>query len=395
MHVANVKDRDPLVNAVAGAIAPVDSADAEHRNVALVLAPPGFGKSSVLSAAAALSARRLGARVVWVSGAVVASERHLARLLFSGGGPDPVQDDGKGSNDSGERCAAITSLEAAFTALEKSREPVVVAIDDLDELVFKREGLAEQLAQLAFSGAVHLMASCKPAGGRRLMAQQHPFAAAVVAHGGRIASTSLSALNDEAAHALIRRRAPRLSEATTQVIIDAAGGHPTALVFLSRLTELRVRDPSLRSAIPNAARLPELFARAAEFAGAVYAEAWAALGPQQRAVIWQLSTSTGPTTAADIAQSLALSPSHVSAQLTRLVGDGLVSRTGIRGQFVIAPLLAEWIVRRAARAGTVQASAMARVARTRGPNSRSRSMATHQKHASGPALSYLPREEVD
>ena len=358
MHVSTPRSPDPLVNAVAEAVAPSGSAGAEPQSLAIVLGPPGFGKSSVLSAATALSARRLGARVVWVNGAVVASEGHLARLLSSDGEPQTLQANGRreaATEDIEERHASITSLEAACTALETSMESIVVAIDDFDALVFKREGLAERLARMASTGNVCLIASCKAAGGRRLIAKQHRFAATVAAHGGRIASVWLTALDHEAARALIRRRAPRLSEGATQIIIDAAGGHPAALVFLSRLTELsgRGRRPrSTRHSSADIADLPELFARAAEFAGTVYAESWAALGPQQRAVLWQLSTCRGPTTAADIAQAIALSPSHVSAQLTRLVGDGLVRRTGVRGQFVVAPLLAEWIVRRAARAGT-------------------------------------------
>jgi hypothetical protein len=46
---------------------------------------------------------------------------------------------------------------------------------------------------------------------------------------------------------------------------------------------------------------------------------------------------------------LVLSPSHVSAQLTRLGDEGLVYRLEARGRFAVAPLLASWIRTRATR----------------------------------------------
>jgi len=56
-----------------------------------------------------------------------------------------------------------------------------------------------------------------------------------------------------------------------------------------------------------------------------------------------------PASASEVASGIALPASHVSAQLTRLSADGLVRRTGVRGQFTVAPLLSGWIGRRAAR----------------------------------------------
>lgn len=361
-------DQDPIVTGVADAVAPsavkrpmadvgTPSSPRWHlagAHAALIVGPPGFGKSSVLAAAADLIARRTEARVLPISGSVVASEGHLARLLARGvRGLDPH---GAGRERSTDRNQDTSwSLDTTCAALAASATPILLAVDDLDALVFKREWVTERLVDLVTSPTVRLIASCLPAAAERFLAPDRPFATALGARGGRITSVALVALEDEQARLLVRRRAPRLSAAATATVIAAAGGHPAALVFLSRLAELRSATAAGHTngnpASPrDVTRLGKLFDRAAEFAGAVYAEPWAALGPQQRAVLWQLSAMPGPTTAAEVATAIELPPSHVSAQLTRLVADGLVRRTGVRGQFVVAPLLASWIARRAARA---------------------------------------------
>ncbi len=51
-----------------------------------------------------------------------------------------------------------------------------------------------------------------------------------------------------------------------------------------------------------------LLNRASEFAEAVYAESWAALGPQQRAILWALAIAAAATSAAEIAERIALPP---------------------------------------------------------------------------------------
>jgi DNA-binding transcriptional ArsR family regulator len=378
-------EKDPLVQTVAQALAPLDLEGAQvdisaetspswhpaGARAALIVGPPGFGKSSVLAAAADLTARRAGARVLSISGSIVASEGHLARLLSRVARPADVPHEvgtrealrgapaGTWSNpatasttDRAEHGAG--SLDVTCAALAASATPILVAIDDIDALVFKRERVTERLVEVVASPAVRLIASCLPAAAERFLGSGHPFAAALAVRGGRVTSVALAALEDEQARTLVRRRAPRLSEAVTAMVVAAGGGHPAALVFLSRLAELRgataARQHAGAASPQDATRLAKLFDRAAEFAGAVYAEPWAALGPQQRAVLWQLSAAPGPTTAAEVAAAIDLPPSHVSAQLTRLVADGLVRRTGVRGQFVVAPLLASWIARRAARA---------------------------------------------
>jgi DNA-binding transcriptional ArsR family regulator len=149
-------------------------------------------------------------------------------------------------------------------------------------------------------------------------------------------------------------------------VIREAGGHPAAIVFLSRLLTLH------QAATPKVASLLD---QAAEFAGAVYAEPWAMLGPQQRAILWHLASSRVSASAAEIASALCLPASQVSAQLTRLSSAGLLSGSRQRGRHAVAPLLARWIARRAVRdGGTVERrgeSKLREVAAIRGIRSRS------------------------
>jgi DNA-binding transcriptional ArsR family regulator len=327
------RDGDSLVTQIADAIAR-PAVRGRAGNV-FIAGPPGFGKTSLLAAATALVGRRLGVAVAWVSGGVVASDGHFTRLLAS---------------------------TAEGTDIDGQTQPSgVLAIDDIDVLVFKRERIAERIARLLASDSIRVLATCHPAAADRFSTTGHPFADAIYQTGDRVHVMTIDALDDESARALIRRRAPRLSDTAAQAIIAAAGGHPAALVFLSRLADLRTsdtgnhtgavaRDGYVNSLAEGEAQgIGALIDWAAEFAGAVYAESWAGLGPQQRAILWQLGKAGAPATASDIAEAIDLPASHVSAQITRLGADGLVRRTTVRGQFTLAPLLARWIARRAAR----------------------------------------------
>ena len=331
---------DPLVDAAATTVA---SSRVPGGRLGLILGLPGFGKTSLLAAAARAAAHDLGGRIVWLSGSIVANERHLLRLLprefHSRVGGEPTFDE------------------------EKRNGASVLAIDDIDALVFKRARVADLLTRLlADDPNLRMLASCHSAAAERFLSPNGWLKHLARKSVSPIGIVSIAPLDDDAARALIRRREPRLSEIAAERIIGAAGGHPAALVFLSRLAQLReptgIREattaPSHLSMVqPEIAvtenTVDDLITWAAEFAGAVYAESWAALGPQQRAVLWQLARCGSPTSASNIAVRLDLPPSHVSSQLTRLVADGLVRRTETRGQFGVAPLLAKWIGRRAAR----------------------------------------------
>jgi DNA-binding transcriptional ArsR family regulator len=134
-------------------------------------------------------------------------------------------------------------------------------------------------------------------------------------------------LNETAAEQLIQLRAPKLSAAARAFVVHQAGGHPGAIVFVSRIIE---------SLLKNRERFDATLALASaiEFAGAVYAEPWNALGPQQRAILWHLSgVSSEATSVTHIARALVLQSSHVSAQLARLVDEGLIRRDG-RGAYL-------------------------------------------------------------
>ena len=331
---------DVLVGAVADATAPLDGARAAR--AVLIVGAPGFGKTSVLAAAAAAVAGRLAARVLWLAGGAIASEGHLARLLADAAGARVGRQ-------------VPTLDEVVANALGDPDIATVLAVDDFDALTFKRDRVAELLGSAAASGSRNrLLLTCRPAAVPRLTAPAHPLVRALASAGTHAETVTIGALDDAAAWALVRRRAPRLSAAEASTVVGAAGGHPAALVFLSRLVALGPLAPSGADLAPagpdvDADAFGPVMAWAAEFAGAVYAEPWADLGPQQRAVLWQLARAGAATTASEVAAAIALPPSHVSAQLTRLVADGLALRTGMRGQFTLAPLLARWIVRRPAR----------------------------------------------
>jgi len=276
----------------------------------------------VLSSTAKKAQASLLLETIWIDGGIVASEGHLAALLASAGSIN----------------RSDASLEALIEEMtSEGRGPTLLVIDNLDSLVFKRERVTRALATFLESGSgQRILASCHPAAADRMVGGKGPFAAVA----GRTSTFTLMPLTDDEAEDLVRRRAPRLSAGVSDMVISAAGGHPAALVFLSRMAEVGV-DSELEAGA--------FFDRAAEFAGAVYAESWAHIGPQQRAILFQITRFGGSASMAEIAQALALPPSHVGAQMSRLVTDGLVLRPAMRGRYEIPMLLARWIERRATR----------------------------------------------
>jgi DNA-binding transcriptional ArsR family regulator len=354
MYVSNngTLRRDPLIARLAGLFRSAGaSGQVDGVTRALLIAgAPGFGKSSMLSAVTRLISRRNGDVILRVSGRVIASEGHLARLLLESSGSEAGR-----SGPSPSR-----SLESVFASLcGAPNRRVLLAVDDVDALLFKREQLARLLARtVVVNSQIRLVATCHPAARNRLTSPHHPFASQI---GMALRVTTLEALNENAATALLKRRAPQLPSDILPQVIRAAGGHPAALVYLGRLAELwgtgetwraqcaaaETRSLAKRVSMIAPATFQEFLERASEFAGAIYAEPWSALGPQQRAILWSLASSNESASAAAISERIELTPSHVSAQLTRLVDDGLVRRTHVRGQFALAPLLSSWIVGRA------------------------------------------------
>lgn len=301
MNVSSAQPADPLVMRIAK--------HCQTARTALIVGAPGMGKSSILHAVT-----KMCEPSVWISGEVVAGEGHLASLLDStaGGQTDP----------NGERLRSVLGRLAANS--------VTLAVDDLDTLISKREGIAAALnATLEFAG-VRLIGTAHPASVSRLSVGSGLMHEATV--------FSIGQMTDATAQILVARRAPTLSERLVARVVEWAGGHPAALVYLSRLAELAA-EPSVEV----------FFERAAEFAGAVYAEPWTALGPQQRAILRQMALSPNMVSTTEVAHALGLPAAHVGAQLSRLVMEGLARSTGHRGRYAVAPLLARWIVRRAAR----------------------------------------------
>lgn len=304
-------------------LASIEEAFRDGRTVVLVTGAPGMGKSSVIGAVARALRQDLG--TAWISGEVIASEEHTAVLLATALGVDHTP---------GEQ------LESVCRRFERSS--VLLVVDDLDALVFKREQIARALADLVEGDSgVRILASCHPGAVDRLTGPGTPFGS--VPSGPAV--VGLGYLDNDSAQRLVRRRAGRLAEPLIERVIEWGGGHPAALVFLSRLAE-----------VSTVTDMDEFFERAAEFAGAVYAEAWASLGPQQRAILWRLATAGGTAATAEIADDIRLPASHVGAQLSRLVMDGMAKRTGERGRYAVTPLLARWIERRAIRAPRTEES---------------------------------------
>jgi len=288
----------------------------------LIVAAPGMGKTSFLESC--VRQVRQSQRVVFVPGSVLASEGHLVHVLH---------------NSTRQSAAEHRDWKSGLRNFlcESPGARLVLAIDDFDQLAYKRDELARILATAAseLCGALLLLTGARSTVDR-IVGPGRPFA-------NILTTVSIGPLDDAAAEGLIRLRAQTLSETARLFVVRQAHGHPGAIVFLSRIVESLVKDGDRFDAI-------RALASATEFAGAVYAEPWSALGPQQRAILWHLSgIRDDASSVTHIARALVLQPSHVSAQLARLVDEGLIRRDG-RGAYAIAPLLATWIVARGARA---------------------------------------------
>lgn len=295
----------------------------------LIAAAPGMGKTSFLEAC--LRSVSETDRVVFVSGSVLASEGHFVRVLHAS------------TKDTSAEHRDWKSGLRTFLGAATSR-PLILAIDDFDQLAFKRDDLTKILAAAAASpdGAL-LLLTCSRSTIDRIVGAGRPFS-------GILTTVTIAPLDEIAAHQLIQLRAPMLPTKARAFVVHQAGGHPGAIVFISRIVE---------SLLENGSRFDpaRALASATEFAGTVYAEPWSALGPQQRAILWHLSrVRSEAASVTQIAQALVLQPSHVSAQLARLVDEGLIRRDG-RGAYAIAPLLANWIVARGAHASMMVALA--------------------------------------
>jgi hypothetical protein len=281
-----------------------------------------MGKTSFLEACI----RTVGEkdRVVFISGSVLASEGHFVSVLQA-----------SIKRASIERRDWRSGLRAFLTRGPDER--LVLAIDDFDQLAYKRDELTRILAEAASQpNATLLLLTGARSTVDRIVGPGRPFASLLT-------TLTIEPLDEQAAKRLIQLRAATLPEAARAFVVRETGGHPGAIVFVSRIVESLLKDGDRFDAI-------RALASATEFAGAVYAEPWSALGPQQRAILWHLSSvRSEAASVTHIARALVLQPSHVSAQLARLVDEGLIRRDG-RGAYAIAPLLASWIVARGARA---------------------------------------------
>jgi hypothetical protein len=290
-----------------------------------------MGKTSVLASAfRQLEATTSTIQRIWVSGSVIASEGQFFRSLAHEAGLPPLIH--RDWRDAGS--AVFESLRARVEGMDTS---LAIFIDDFDVLAFKRESLIEMLAtECARIPRGAVFASAARGAIDRILSPGRPFAS-------RLQPVILSLLSQREALELVHLRAPALPTALVQFVVAQAGGHPAALVFLSRIAELFVRAG-------NQGDTAGIMQWSGELAGSVYAEAWSALGPQQRAILWHVSTASGATQSVTrLADLLCLHPSHVSAQLTRLRDEGLVVRRNLRGQYAVAPLLARWILERVVR----------------------------------------------
>lgn len=299
----------------------------------MVTGAPGFGKTSVLNAAASKVVAKAGMKLLWVNGGIVGSEAHLARMISSAKAQqDPVA----------KTPSSRESLGQLFCELGRGRDrPWLLAVDDVDALFFKREELAALVAEaLLNSDEMQFLGTCHPSVGRRLT-QTSSFGRALK---GQIPTIRIGLFTDAEARELVDRRVPNLPGEVSAVVVREAGGHPAALVFLARLASIHFSQASSRG---NGSE--EFLDRAGELAGSVYAESWALRSPQQRAILWQLGTSATPAKAAVIAAAVELRAPQVSAQIKRLIDEGLVLPTAQRAHYTVAPLLARWIALRATR----------------------------------------------
>jgi len=316
-------------------LAPVDSSVADTVSAieggaqsVLIAGAPGMGKTSVLLASARRVAENTDRKVAWVSGSVVASEEHLARFLAA-----ELEKIGMGESE-----PVSVPLEAVFSWLDptETRRTLLLAIDDFDVLVFKRQGLGLRIAELGVrSPKIPIIVSCQLASVDKIK-KTSAFGQKL---GESLRVVPIPLLEDRPAKDLIDRRAPGLPPTAKSAILQEAGGHPAALVYLARLASESDTEKSITAFLE----------RAAEFAGSVYAEPWSVLSPQQRAVLWELAAASKPLTAGQVAERLALPAPQVSVQLKRLINHGLVLLANRKAHFTVAPLLTRWIAIRAAR----------------------------------------------
>lgn len=304
----------------------------------LIAGASGMGKTSLL-ASCVRHVRQRG-RVVSISGSVLASEGHFVHVLHS---------------SMPQLTAEHRDWKSGLRALLAGSpgHPLILAIDDFDQLAYKRDELGRILAASATDrvGVLLLLTGARSTVDR-ITGTGRPFASVLT-------TVLIEPMDEAAAENLIRLRTPGLSQAARMFVVRQAGGHPGAIVFLSRIVESIFKEGDRFDA-------SQALSYASEFAGAVYAEPWSALGPQQRAILWHLSSVQAESASAThIARELVLQPSHVSAQLARLVDEGLIRRDG-RGAYAIAPLLASWIVARGPRASIMTDSADQPCARSRG-----------------------------
>lgn len=295
----------------------------------LITGPPAFGRSALLASLFRTAVGPRGAGL-WVDGSSVANEDHLVAQLT--GCMRPGRALLKSWRAEWDR---LIEDVRAWSAEDGGQRTVVLAIDDLDDLVFKRAELAIRLSRaLAAVPQIRLIGSSGLAGHRRVLRKGEPL------H-GLFQVKVLGRLTEDESFALLERRFPGLPSEVADWISEASGGHPAAVVYLGRMASM---------SLPSS---PEgLLESAATMAGAVYAEPWATLGPQQRAILTELARqSARPCASPHLASALALQQSHLNAQLSRLVDEGLVWRPS-RGHYQISALLSRWIVRRAVRGWT-------------------------------------------
>ena len=327
MHVANPTidspPREDAASTLAAALCESPSM------IPLIVGAIGMGKTTVLGSGVRQAARKLGVPVHFIPGEVVASEGHLASLLR-----DQLSVRGHTAT-----AQLHVEVDDALGALA-STSPAILAIDDLDVLFFKRQRIAKAITHALRSTSLRLAGSVGTDALERIIGRERPL---THTPNRFVRMIRLGTLSTAAAKRLALRRNSALSRGHVERIACLAGGHPAAVVFLSRLMRLApAKGPST-----NESGFAVL-SNAGEFAAAVYSEPWASLGPQQRAIIAQLGSLDRPASAGELAESLSLSPSHISAQLTRLRAEGLVTQVR-RGRFAVAPLLAKWLAHRVFR----------------------------------------------
>ena len=299
----------------------VRALSAAERLVPVISGAVGMGKSAVLRSAARRFSERDGAQLIVIPSGEIAGEPHLDKLIAERlGVPSPARPT---SADDGPSEFVRMIVRASLS------QRIVLAVDDVDQLLYKRPAMLGAIRDLLAAEQVRLACTVgadtmdRLAGPRGLLTQLAP---------SRLTVITLDVLPVAAAVALARRRNPALTTRELREVAFGAGGHPAAIAFLARFAALGLcrRQPS------------QLLTLAADFAGHVYGGPWASLGPQQRAIMIALASTPEAQTAASVSLRLTLPSSHVSAQLSRLRAEGMISSER-RGHFRVAPLLFAWL----------------------------------------------------